>query len=67
MTFDNGDACSSDLLRSIIVALVCGTEERLTDVAEPAKCAYTAKLTTPAACQPVPPEASQPTLEHDEL
>jgi hypothetical protein len=32
------------------VSLVCGHEDALSKVEEPAKCEYTAQLKTPAAC-----------------
>lgn len=32
------------------VAFVCGSENILSDVQEPAKCEYTMKFATPAAC-----------------
>lgn len=34
------------------VTLLCGRKDRLSHVAEPSRCEYTAELETPAACTP---------------
>lgn len=39
------------------MSLVCGNKERLTKVAEPSRCEYTAELETPAACTAAAAEA----------
>lgn len=50
--FERGSKCWNGPARSLRVALACGPEEVLSDVAEPDTCTYTAVLETPAACSP---------------
>ena len=52
LVFDRGSKCWNGPARSLRVALACGPEEVLSDVAEPETCTYTAVLETPAACSP---------------
>lgn len=50
MKFTNGQHCYQGPNRSMTVTLECGVDEELLAVDEPSKCAYTATLRTPAAC-----------------
>ncbi|KAL4859027.1 Glucosidase 2 subunit beta [Chlorella vulgaris] len=57
MAFKNGQGCWQGPSRTMTVSLVCGNKERLTKVAEPSRCEYTAELETPAACTAAAAEA----------
>ncbi|KAJ3374743.1 hypothetical protein GGF31_006640 [Allomyces arbusculus] len=46
----NGQYCWNGPDRSVKVALECGVEDALVEIAEPNKCEYTMRFTTPAAC-----------------
>ena len=48
--FDGGDHCYDAPQRSMSLELHCGVSEVAWDGAEPEKCVYSMKLTTPAAC-----------------
>ena len=48
--FENGDWCPGGPARSLNVKMVCGAEERILGVKEPARCAYEARMTHPSAC-----------------
>eukprot|EP01125_Pyxidicula_operculata_P000590 TRINITY_DN10590_c0_g1_i1.p1 TRINITY_DN10590_c0_g1~~TRINITY_DN10590_c0_g1_i1.p1 ORF type:complete len:467 (+),score=174.90 TRINITY_DN10590_c0_g1_i1:26-1426(+) len=50
MVFEHGDRCWGGPDRSVKVSLVCGSENKLSDVREPAKCEYTMTLQTPCVC-----------------
>ncbi|KNC53650.1 glucosidase 2 subunit beta [Thecamonas trahens ATCC 50062] len=50
MLFENGAKCWNGPMRSLRVALVCGSDDELYAIDEPEKCTYTAVLATPAAC-----------------
>lgn len=52
LVFEKGQKCWNGPTRSLRVALACGPEDRLSSVAEPETCTYTAVLETPAACSP---------------
>ncbi|GFU96132.1 glucosidase 2 subunit beta [Trichonephila clavipes] len=43
-------------LRSSIVLLQCGTENKITSVEESSPCTYVFEFTTPALCKTLPPE-----------
>lgn len=50
MLFSNGDRCWNGPDRNIKVKLRCGLNNEVTDVDEPSRCEYVAKLATPAVC-----------------
>lgn len=50
MKFTMGEHCWQGPSRSMTVQVVCGVKEELSRVAEPSRCEYTARLTTPAGC-----------------
>ena len=50
MLFTGGQHCWNGPARSMTVTVECGETETLHTVDEPEKCAYAARLTTPAAC-----------------
>lgn len=52
LVFDRGQRCWNGPSRTLRVALACGQEDILTNVAEPETCTYTAVLETPGACSP---------------
>ncbi|KAJ3362618.1 hypothetical protein GGF32_005858 [Allomyces javanicus] len=46
----NGQYCWNGPDRSVKVALECGVDDALVEIAEPNKCEYTMRFTTPVAC-----------------
>ncbi|XP_058079152.1 glucosidase 2 subunit beta-like [Magnolia sinica] len=50
MQFTNGDSCWNGPNRSLKVTLLCGLNNKLTDIDEPSRCEYVALLSTPALC-----------------
>lgn len=52
--FRDGQQCWNGPRRSLTVTVVCGTEDEVESVDEPAVCEYTMVFRTPAACAPVP-------------
>eukprot|EP01112_Ceratiomyxa_fruticulosa_P012769 TRINITY_DN3556_c0_g1_i2.p1 TRINITY_DN3556_c0_g1~~TRINITY_DN3556_c0_g1_i2.p1 ORF type:complete len:438 (-),score=93.44 TRINITY_DN3556_c0_g1_i2:182-1495(-) len=52
MIFSNGQQCWGGPKRSLKVELECGGDDTVTDLQEPGKCEYVAKMSTPAACNP---------------
>ena len=48
--FKNGQYCPSHGARDLVVDLLCGVEEEIGEVEEPATCSYRLELFTPAAC-----------------
>eukprot|EP01117_Protostelium_nocturnum_P000019 TRINITY_DN1005_c0_g1_i1.p1 TRINITY_DN1005_c0_g1~~TRINITY_DN1005_c0_g1_i1.p1 ORF type:complete len:484 (+),score=234.01 TRINITY_DN1005_c0_g1_i1:108-1559(+) len=50
MKFTNGVRCWGGPDRSVIVKIVCGSTNEVSDPAEPNKCEYSLLLATPAAC-----------------
>jgi len=50
MMFDNGRSCWKGPKRSTTVELICGAQEVIERVEEPATCVYKMQLTTPTAC-----------------
>eukprot|EP00123_Amoebidium_parasiticum_P016631 comp23525_c1_seq1/m.39540 comp23525_c1_seq1/g.39540 ORF comp23525_c1_seq1/g.39540 comp23525_c1_seq1/m.39540 type:complete len:484 (-) comp23525_c1_seq1:75-1526(-) len=50
MTYRHGIQCWQGPARTATVRLLCGTETRVENAAEPQKCVYTMDLITPAAC-----------------
>mmetsp|Transcript_24366 Transcript_24366/g.33558 ORF Transcript_24366/g.33558 Transcript_24366/m.33558 type:complete len:600 (+) Transcript_24366:163-1962(+) len=72
MSFTSGMKCWNGPERSLTVSLVCGIEEKLSNVEEPNRCEYTAELATPAACSEdhvefVKNKAESMDVSHDEL
>ena len=51
MKFEHGLRCWGGPDRSVDVKFVCGGENELVSVEEPAKCEYAMEFRTPAACQ----------------
>ena len=64
MRFSGGQTCWNGPARSTLVTLVCGAEEKVVHVSEPAKCEYEMVFETSAVCQENLPGAAQ---GHDEL
>lgn len=64
MKFSGGQTCWNGPARSTTVDLVCGPEEKVVHVSEPAKCEYEMVFETAAVCSEVVPGAGQ---GHDEL
>ncbi|XP_066583587.1 glucosidase 2 subunit beta [Prorops nasuta] len=52
MKYDRGLTCWNGPARSVIVSLICGTENKLISVSEPSRCEYAMELSTPALCNP---------------
>lgn len=50
MRFTGGQTCWNGPARSMTLTLECGAEDAVLDALEPEKCAYAARLVTPAAC-----------------
>lgn len=50
MEFTGGQQCWNGPSRSLTLTLECGSEDKLVHIDEPSKCAYAARMTTPAAC-----------------
>lgn len=50
MKFDSGQYCHAFGPRTASVKISCGSENKLTEAAEPSTCFYTFKFSTPAAC-----------------
>lgn len=50
MKYDRGLTCWNGPARSTIVAMSCGTENRLKSVTEPIRCEYAMEFSTPAVC-----------------
>jgi protein kinase C substrate 80K-H len=48
--WDGGDFCANAPQRSFTVELECGTETKAWGASEPSTCVYTAKMSTPIAC-----------------
>ncbi|OSX60577.1 hypothetical protein POSPLADRAFT_1148504 [Postia placenta MAD-698-R-SB12] len=61
--YTRGTKCWNGPMRSVTVILTCGLENELLSIAEPEKCEYQFKGTTPALC--LPPDAQED--KHDEL
>ena len=65
--------CWNGPARSLTLTFECGSTDALSNVDEPEKCAYTARMTTPAACEPRHAEMLRLELQgengaaHDEL
>lgn len=66
MFFTGGDECWNVGPRSFTVTLSCGADTRLSDGEEPATCAYTAKMTTPAVCSEAELQELKQQLAHME-
>ena len=53
MFFTDGQHCyATNAPRTMTVTVVCGLENRLSDIREPSTCSYSGVLHTPAACIP---------------
>jgi len=50
MVYDNGEKCWNGPQRSISVTVICGEEDKISDVREPSKCEYSMIFATPSAC-----------------
>lgn len=50
MHYNNGLRCWNGPDRTVKVEVSCGTETKLEDASEPARCEYAMKMTTPCAC-----------------
>jgi protein kinase C substrate 80K-H len=50
MEFTGGQQCWNGPTRSLTLTLECGSEDALLQIDEPSKCAYSARMSTPAAC-----------------
>ena len=50
MLFENGEKCWNGPQRSVDVTVVCGDKNIVTQVAEPNRCAYVARMESPAVC-----------------
>lgn len=57
--YDHGQRCWNGPERSVLVNLVCGSDNELIDVFEAEKCIYSMKVATPAVCYPLEPEGEQ--------
>ncbi|ENN75729.1 hypothetical protein HUJ04_006358 [Dendroctonus ponderosae] len=66
MLYENGQNCWNGPNRSTKVSLFCGTENKITSVAEPNRCEYAFEFETPAACYDPSNQESQSDV-HDEL
>lgn len=64
MKYDQGQSCWNGPMRSTIVTLSCGLENKLTSVTEPNRCEYAMEFSTPALCNP---NIIATTDTHDEL
>mmetsp|Transcript_52964 Transcript_52964/g.124071 ORF Transcript_52964/g.124071 Transcript_52964/m.124071 type:complete len:488 (+) Transcript_52964:41-1504(+) len=51
MLYTKGGSCWNGPARTMRVSLVCGTDEFVISVQEPAKCTYTMEFMTPLACR----------------
>ncbi|KAL7424783.1 hypothetical protein Q5752_000467 [Cryptotrichosporon argae] len=67
--YKNGGKCWNGPMRSVALDLSCGTTNALLSVAEPEKCEYRFKATTPALCWPLdaPAVGQAPDEVKDEL
>ncbi|KNE68787.1 hypothetical protein AMAG_13428 [Allomyces macrogynus ATCC 38327] len=63
----NGQYCWNGPDRSVKVALECGVADALVEIAEPNKCEYTMRFTTPAACVEKGEGKAVEGATHDEL
>jgi len=50
MLYDEGQKCYNGPKRSVKISLICGIENVITEVSEPAKCEYAMTFATAAAC-----------------
>jgi len=50
MSFTGGQTCWNGPARSLKLLFECGDADALLSVDEPEKCTYTARFSTPAAC-----------------
>lgn len=66
MLYENGQNCWNGPNRSTRVKLTCGTDNKLTSVAEPNRCEYAFEFETPAACRDLSSETNDSEM-HDEL
>ena len=63
MKYDRGFSCWNGPVRSTVVTLTCGIENKLLSVTEPSRCEYAMEFSTPAVCKPLPEVSGT----HDEL
>ncbi|KAA0146712.1 hypothetical protein FNF27_06829 [Cafeteria roenbergensis] len=74
MLFTDGQSCWNGPARSMTVSFECGSEDKVLAVDEPSKCAYSSRMSTPAACDAnaakalrlelnEPPAAAEPAAE----
>ncbi|XP_060526233.1 glucosidase 2 subunit beta [Cylas formicarius] len=66
MLYDGGQSCWNGPQRSTKVKVSCGTENKVTSVAEPNRCEYHFDFSTPAACRAKGADSENQDL-HDEL
>ena len=52
--YTGGTKCWNGPERSVKLTMICGTENKILSVSEPAKCEYVFKLQTPAVCPVIP-------------
>mmetsp|Transcript_96006 Transcript_96006/g.200545 ORF Transcript_96006/g.200545 Transcript_96006/m.200545 type:complete len:462 (+) Transcript_96006:243-1628(+) len=68
--FTNGQMCPGGPARMLRVIFECGDKEVVTDISEPSRCVYEARVTTPGACdEEEVAKVEKPPLRHpkDEL